>query len=590
MENELISRPNVKALRLYVRYMVRYPRFLALGSLFSLMLSLRITFVPLLVTMLLGQYTKHHVVDVSLLIFTGAFQVVILLLSYLTDHFGVALLHDSVEEQLYQDSFNYFTRQDYSFFTNNFSGSLVTQASRFAKSYTTFNDVIFFEVLPRLLSLLFVIVVIAHYSLWLALVILIIWLFAVWAIIKFALLRLPIRRRAVAKESESVGELADMITNALTVKTFAAEEREQERYSKVNKIRGRLFLISWRRAVRNAWLVQAICVALQMIVLASGLVLLQRGTITIPVFLLFQVYIFRIVNDIGESVFIARQFEVVSGDAQEMAELLEQTPLVQDIPNAKEVQIKKGKIDLRKINFQYQDAGRKSGNLFKDFSLNIKSGERVGLVGPSGGGKTTITRLLLRFMDIQSGQILIDDQDIATITQRSLRSAIAYVPQEPLLFHRTIKENIRYGKPSATDEEIRAVAKKSHADEFIKDLPQGYDTIVGERGVKLSGGQRQRVAIARAMLADAPILILDEATSALDSESERVIQAALWELMKDKTAVVIAHRLSTIQRLDRIVVLDGGKVAEDGTHKTLLKKNGLYARLWKHQSGGFLES
>jgi ATP-binding cassette subfamily B protein len=192
-------------------------------------------------------------------------------------------------------------------------------------------------------------------------------------------------------------------------------------------------------------------------------------------------------------------------------------------------------------------------------------------------------------MDIQGGSILIDDKDIRDIRQQDLRQAIAYVPQEPLLFHRSIKDNIRYGKPAATDAEVIAVAKKSFAHDFIKTLPKGYDTPVGERGVKLSGGQRQRIAIARAMLADAPILILDEATSALDSQSERVIQKALWELMKAKTAVIIAHRLSTIQRLDRIVVLDEGQIIEEGSHKALLAAKGLYAKLWAHQSGGFLE-
>ena len=225
----------------------------------------------------------------------------------------------------------------------------------------------------------------------------------------------------------------------------------------------------------------------------------------------------------------------------------------------------------------------------KTFNLQIKSGEKIGLVGPSGGGKTTITRLLLRFMDIQGGAIMIDGQDIRDIKQQDLRRAIAYVPQEPLLFHRSIKENIRYGKPAASDDEIIAVAKKAFAHDFIKVLPDGYDTLVGERGVKLSGGQRQRVAIARAMLSNAPILVLDEATSALDSESERVIQKALWELMKGKTAVVIAHRLSTIQRMDRIVVLDEGKIIEQGSHKALLKQGGLYAKLWSHQSGGFID-
>ncbi len=212
------------------------------------------------------------------------------------------------------------------------------------------------------------------------------------------------------------------------------------------------------------------------------------------------------------------------------------------------------------------------------------------MVGPSGGGKTSITKLLLRFMDIQHGSITVDGRDIREMTQADLRRCITYVPQEPLLFHRSIRENIAYGVENASDKQIMEAADRAHASEFIEDLADGYDTLVGERGVKLSGGQKQRIAIARAMLKDAPIVVLDEATSALDSESEVAIQAALKELMKDKTAVVIAHRLSTIQNMDHIVVLNKGKVAEEGTHNTLKsKKNGLYAKLWAHQSGGFIQ-
>ena len=224
-----------------------------------------------------------------------------------------------------------------------------------------------------------------------------------------------------------------------------------------------------------------------------------------------------------------------------------------------------------------------------NFHLDIKPGEKIGLVGPSGGGKTTITKLLLRFMDIQDGSITIDGQDIAAISQQDLRSYIAYVSQEPILFHRSLYDNIRYGKLGATKHEVLAAARHAHADEFIDSLPEGYETLVGERGVKLSGGQRQRIAIARAMLKDAPILVLDEATSALDSESEVLIQDALWKLMESKTALVIAHRLSTIQKMDRIIVLDKGSIVEQGTHTELINQKGVYAKLWAHQSGGFLE-
>ena len=243
---------------------------------------------------------------------------------------------------------------------------------------------------------------------------------------------------------------------------------------------------------------------------------------------------------------------------------------------------------LSKVSFTY--IGKNESKLFENLNLTIPAGQNVGIVGPSGGGKTTITKLLLRFMDIRSGAIKIDGINIAEVTQTSLRDAITYVPQEPLLFHRSIKENIAYGKPSATMKEITTAAKKAHAHDFIEKLPQGYDTLVGERGIKLSGGQRQRVALARAILKDAPIIVLDEATSALDSESERLIQEALFSLMEGRTTIVIAHRLSTIKHLDRILVLKDGKIIEDGNHVDLIKKkNGTYAKLWSHQSGGFIE-
>ena len=271
------------------------------------------------------------------------------------------------------------------------------------------------------------------------------------------------------------------------------------------------------------------------------------------------------------------------GDAHDMTVILDEPRLVADEPGAKDLAVTRGDILFSNLSFSYSD-GSMPTSVFENFTLHIPPGQRVGLVGKSGSGKTTVTRLLLRLSDIQEGKILVDGQDISRISQGSLRRQIAYVPQEPLLFHRTIAENIAYGRPDATKEQIRQAAKDANALEFIETLPEGFDTITGERGVKLSGGQRQRIAIARAILTNAPILVLDEATSALDSESEQLIQGALENLMKGKTSIVVAHRLSTVARLDRIIVLKDGEIIEDGTHEELLNKHGEYSGLWERQT------
>ncbi len=257
---------------------------------------------------------------------------------------------------------------------------------------------------------------------------------------------------------------------------------------------------------------------------------------------------------------------------------------IKDRPNALPLKCDNGQITFENVQFHY--AGTEA--LFQNKSITIEAGQKVGLVGYSGGGKSTFVNLILRLYDVNSGRILIDHQNICDVTQDSLRNNIAMIPQDPSLFHRSLMENIRYGRINATDEEVITAAKKAHADDFIKKLPQSYNALVGERGVKLSGGQRQRIAIARAILKNAPILILDEATSQLDSVTESDIQESLWELMQNKTTIVIAHRLSTLLHMDRIIVFDEGQIIEDGTHNELVNKNGLYKTLWDAQVGGFL--
>jgi len=272
-------------------------------------------------------------------------------------------------------------------------------------------------------------------------------------------------------------------------------------------------------------------------------------------------------------------------EAAQFTELLMTPPAVTDPPEPEPLRPRARDIRFERVTFAHP-GGRP---LFDGLDLAVPAGTRAGLVGRSGGGKTTLTRLLLRMTDIQGGRILLGGQDISRLRQPDLRGLISYVPQDPAMFHRTLRENIAFGRPGATAAEIAEAARAAHVTEFAEALPDGFGTLVGERGVKLSGGQRQRVALARAILRDAPVLLLDEATSALDSESEILIQQALWRLMEDRTALVVAHRLSTVARMDQLVILDQGRIVEQGTHAELLRADGTYARLWQHQSGGFMD-
>ncbi|MBN1175788.1 ATP-binding cassette domain-containing protein, partial [Candidatus Woesearchaeota archaeon] len=306
--------------------------------------------------------------------------------------------------------------------------------------------------------------------------------------------------------------------------------------------------------------------------------LYNAGTITLGVIVLIQIYALTIFGSVWN---LGRGIQKLSShlsDMKEMVDIITLEPTVKDPIKPETVKIKKGQITFENVSFKYEKE-----SILDDFNLEIKAGEKIGLVGISGSGKSTLTKLLLRFYDPTSGKIKIDDQDISKIKREHLRNEITYVPQEQLLFHRTLKENIAYSK-KATDNEVIAASKKANAHEFISKLPKGYDTLVGERGIKLSGGERQRVAIARAILKEAPILIMDEATSSLDTLSEKYIQESTEKLMKNKTAIIIAHRLSTVQRLDRIIVLKKGKIVEQGTHKQLIEKKGEYYKLYQHQN------
>lgn len=393
-------------------------------------------------------------------------------------------------------------------------------------------------------------------------------------------------------ELSKISSEANTILTGRTVDTFSNISAVRQYAKFKQELNGLAILTEKRRiAHRNNWFYTEKLLLLNIFILFAfslGMFWLilnkwEGGLITSGDFIMVVALMFNIS---GSLVFIGRAFNAMAKTVGELREGLDDLLVdyeIVDNEEAKSLKIKNGSIDWRSVDFGFED-----NQVFSKFNLNIPAGQRVGLVGTSGAGKTTFVSLLLRQHELNGGRIFIDGQDIASVTQDSLRQAIAVVPQEPALFHRTIRENIAYSKPEASHDEVVAVAKQAHAHEFIEKLPQGYDTLVGERGVKLSGGQKQRVAIARAMLKNAPILILDEATSALDSESEMLIQKALHTLMEGKTVIAIAHRLSTLREMDRIVVLDSGVVVEDGDHNTLKDKGGVYAKLWSHQSGGFL--
>jgi ATP-binding cassette subfamily B protein len=505
-----------------------------------------------------------------------------------TSGWAIVTMEVGVMRDLEQRIFRHLTTLSYRFFANSFSGALVTQANRFVSSYERLYDSLSFDIMPLILKTGFSFVIIGAFAPGVAVGLLIFCTFFILSAITLFTWKMPSSSAAASAHTTLIARLADNLTNVSAIKYFARERDEIRSFDGITQNHFKLARKDWyQQEFINAW--QAILMmGFETAVFIFSLHLVATRQIDFAQLVLVQAFIWNIFGSLWNVGRIARNIERSLSDANEMTEILYTQPEVVDVPRAKPVHITRGSVAIRGLTFSYHESG-KDQPVFENLDLEIKPGEKIGLVGTSGGGKTTVTKLLLRLMDIQGGTIELDGHNIAKMRQQDVRRAVSYVPQEPLLFHRALRENIAYGHPEATETEILAAARRAHAHEFIQKLPEGYDTLVGERGIKLSGGQRQRVAIARAMLKDAPILVLDEATSALDSESEKLIQDALWRLMEGRTAIVIAHRLSTIQRMDRIVVLEDGNIVEQGSHHQLLDHGGTYAKLWSHQSGGFLE-
>ncbi len=491
---------------------------------------------------------------------------------------------------MYDLAVNCFTvvnDQSMQFHNDRFSGSLVSQTNKFVWAFERLVDTIIWDLWPTLAYIGMVIIVLAPQVPWFAAGIVgFVALYALVSGLSFKKIAY-LSDNAAAAETKQTGQLADSISNIISVKSYAHETHERHRYANFSRA-----TLDANYKQMHATIGRDIKFnGVQIGITAMILVFLVFGRewlgISIATLVLIVNYAQTIQGELWNINSIFKNINRVFGDAHEMTLILDMVDDVVDMPGADKLVMTQAEVNFDHISFKHKDAKEP---IFQDFSLKVKPGERIGLVGVSGSGKTTLTKLLLRFADVDEGQITISDQNIKDVTQRSLRENIAYVPQETSLFHRSIAENIAYGKLDATPEEIQHAAELANAHEFIKDLPDGYDTLVGERGIKLSGGQRQRIAIARAILKDAPILVLDEATSALDSESEALIQDALNTLMQGRTSIVIAHRLSTVASLDRIVVLEDGKIVEQGTHHQLLgKSHGVYNHLWSRQSGAFME-
>lgn len=499
--------------------------------------------------------------------------------------YAINFFQPRVMSDLLNTCYEYLLGHSYGFFANNFVGSIVTRVRRFQGAFERITDQIFYNLSRTFLRIGIILVILFTVRPFFGAVALI------WSVIymgfayAFTRYKLKYDLEQAKQETRTTAHLADTITNNVNLKLFTSRKSEQNAFRKITDKLFRLRRHTWDLG-NHAEIFQSLAIMiLEFVVLYSAIRYWQRGALTIGDFALLQSYlgqIFERLWDFGKNL---RSVYEALADANEMTVMLMEPYEVVDAPDARQLRVRTGAVEFRNVSFRYDE----ETPILKQFNLQIKAGERIALIGPSGGGKTTIIKLLFRFLDVHGGEILIDGQNIAAATQDSLRKNISLVPQEPILFHRTLMENIRYGRPTATEAEAVAAAKAAHAHEFIKQFPLGYETYVGERGVKLSGGERQRVAIARAILKNAPILVLDEATSSLDSESESFIQDALQTLMRGKTTIVVAHRLSTIMKMDRIIVIEDGRITEQGRHAELLKTGqGTYQRLWEIQAGGFV--
>lgn len=500
--------------------------------------------------------------------------------------FPMIKYENDATKDIYDECFQYIHRHSYRFFTDNLSGSLVRKINKLAGSYENVVDTFIFQILNIIIFIPMTIVIVMRENMkigfmFLAFVI----VYSVLQVIFFNITK-KYEIKANEENSKAMWELSDSIINNFNVTIFASLPYEFKRFSDT--------LTCWLKTKKKKWTISEWTYFLSAMVTGIFFIwsvyfaIKARWNWLIPasIIILVQMYVMRISNQLSNVRYILRSMSQALWESTEMLEILNTPHEIQDHTN-KKLKIQNGKIDFEWVDFGYVDWNK----IFNNLNLSIKPGEKVAIVWASGSWKTTLTKLLFRFFDIQWWKILVDGQDISQVTQDSLRWSLSMVPQDPVLFHRTIKENIAYWRPDATEEEIIAAAKMAKCHEFITNLKDWYESYVWERWIKLSGWERQRIAIARAILENKRILVMDEATSSLDSESEKYIQDAMDEVMKNKTCIVIAHRLSTIVKMDRIIVMDQWKIVEKWSHNVLIQnKDWIYHKLWSIQSGWFLSS
>jgi ATP-binding cassette subfamily B protein len=576
----------VDVLRFAAGYWARQPKTLSFILLMLLIAAVLEAYLPTALATFINAIQDHQDkknILFGLGIFIGTYFAQALLFSL------VYLIYNSFETILFKDLvddvFAHIYRLPESFFANTFTGSIVSKINRARQKIEVFEDQILIRIFTTLIilvgSLFFLMLQFPLLSMALIAYLIVLVIVSIFLVFKIS----GPAQGAYAKAQDGFSaHAADSLSGIASTKSYAQEKYELSRFFKVTDNLRQKNLRAYHRGNITSFMQRMLLVGMLVILMGGGTWYFLEGQASVAsmAYLVFAYSIMQsYIREVAENI---KNLLTSSYDLHGVMELVSQKPEVPVETILPPLTIQRGQIIFDKVEFTYPD---KSAPIFKNFSLTIQAGERVALVGHSGSGKTSFIRLLQSLYPIQKGHILIDGQDIQTGSRESLRSAMALVPQDPILFHRSLRENIAYAKPSATDAEIQAAARKAHIENFILSLPEQYDTLVGERGIKLSGGERQRIAIARAILADRPILILDEATSSLDSESERAIQDALHTLLQDRTSIMIAHRLSTILDADRILVFEAGEIVEQGTHaELLLKQNGIYAHLFNMQSGG----